>query len=63
MTGQHELDTAILAAVILGELDEMSPNQISETLEIPLSSAYSRMRTRRISNERASYRERGDRAR
>jgi DNA-directed RNA polymerase specialized sigma24 family protein len=62
MTGQHELDAAILAVFILAELEEMSPKEISEALEIPLSIAYSSMRTRR-SNERVSYRERGDRAR
>lgn len=62
MKGQHELDAAILAVFILAELEEMSPQEISEALEIPLSIAYSSMRTRQIT-ERVSYRAHGDRAR
>jgi len=62
MTGQHELDAAILAVLILADLEEMSPAEISEALEIPLRFAYSSMRTRRTT-ERLSYRVQGDRAR
>jgi DNA-directed RNA polymerase specialized sigma24 family protein len=42
-----ELETARRAVLILAELEELAPEEVAEALEVPLATAYARLRAAR----------------
>lgn len=43
----EELETARRAVLILAELEELAPEEVAEALEVPLATAYARLRAAR----------------